>query len=69
MIADDAVRQRLTMAILNSLRDGAMLPSHWADIIRYVTGTVTPVMDMREGVAQKVLDFYEIEERKRVRLN
>lgn len=69
MIADDAVRYRLAHAIRTTVRAGEMLPSHWADIIRYVTGDVTPVMQMREGVAQKVLDFYEVEERKQTRLN
>ena len=34
-----------------------------------MTGSVVPVMDMGEGMAQKVLDFIEIEERKQARLN
>lgn len=69
MIVGNTVRYRLAHVVRTTVRAGEMLPRHWVDIIRYVTGDVTPVLQMREGVAQKVLDFYEVEERKQMRLN
>ena len=69
MIPEHSVRFRLAHAIRTSVRAGEITTRQWADIIRHVTGSVVPVMDMTEGMAQKVLDFIEIEERKQVRLN
>ena len=63
MIPEHSVRFRLAHAIRTSVRAGEITTRQWADIIRHVTGSVVPVMDMGEGTAQKVLDFIEIERR------
>lgn len=68
-LAASTVRYQLANVIRASLGAKAMTTRQWADVIRYVTGESTPVMSMREGVAQKVLDFYEIVSRPRGSLN
>ena len=57
MIPEHSARFRLAHAIRTSAHSGETPTGQWADIIRYVTGSVVPVLHMGEDVAQKILDF------------